>query len=506
MAPNRMRDDLTARFAGCWDPSLPSPSLEELTAYHGVVGGEVFTPHVPGSNAPRALAVCTMQSHRVGPASLRLFMPLGHDLYDYPQVWADSDESLTELLSVIRRQARAAGADAVSFPAIVLPEGLTPPPPLRRADTRVFDARAVAEGWNWFVNKKSLRYQRNKLRRLFRYEARHVCGDIRPEDLEELGALHRERWRMDGVRSPFHDAERGRAYLCRPENKVLTTLTVNGEPLAMNFAMLAGDTLLWHTVAINVKYLDHSPIQVLLLETSEFCKAQGLQMLDFGVGDEPYKERFANARRAVYEAFLPLTPRARALEFARAHVDAQRVRERLSAARTAAGRAKGRWVTRGQTVVCYETTGRADAPDGEARLDVPDAFEDFVDLARRLDLPLERMHHERYAAGARFAALHDGRQLLSQGWVTRAEPFWIEETDRHILLDGSVMLFDFETPPAQRRRGYYTTLLRGLLARYPGETVRIYALSGNAASNKAIRRAGFDTCPLWPAAPRESAP
>jgi CelD/BcsL family acetyltransferase involved in cellulose biosynthesis len=488
------------RLEGDEDQGLPSPSLAELMAYHAVVGGELFLPTVAVDGRARALAACTVADRQVHHMPMRVYEPLGHDLYDYPQVWARTSESLSSLFGVMRGEAKAAGADAILFPTVVLPDGVDPPPHARRGETCLFDARQEPSGWAWFVAKKSLRYQRNKIRKAFRYDVVHKRGaEITPDDIAALARLHEERWAFDGIESKFSTHTRAAEYLCYPANKILTTLTIDGEILAMNFGMAFGETFLWHTVVVNVKYLDLSPLQVLLLETAEMCDSYGFQCLDFGVGDEPYKEWFANARRTVYHLFQPVSARARLANASWSVVPPERLKRGLHAGRQHAVNAKIALEMRLNRVLCYEAVGAAAEPSPQ--LEIPETYTEFVELARRLDRPPCRLHYDRYKAGSRFAALHDGQTVVSQGWVTREEPFWIGELDRYVPLDGAVMLYDFETPPQHRRRGHYTTLLRGLLAAFPGERVRIFALSRNTASNKAIVKAGFGACELWRAVP-----
>jgi hypothetical protein len=494
---------ITTCFEKADQSGLPSPSHAELLAYHAVVGGEFLEPRVGGGDSPDACGVCTISERTMHHMRLRVYEPLGHDLYDYPQLYAESSDALAALLKEMRGQAEAARADAVSFPTVLWPEGLAAPRQARQGETCVFDAEASANGWDFFVAKKSLRYQRNKLRKLFRYEVTHRRGaEISEEDVATLARLHRERWAFDGVDSLLATATREREYLCHLENKILTTVSVDGEVLATNFSMAFGDTLVWHTVVVNIKFIDHSPLQVLLLETAELCRSDGFRLLDFGVGDESYKERFANRRRTVHSIFIPISARARAASALWKVVPPERVKTGLLRARKRAGAAKFRVETHINRIVCYETTGGGDAPDAETQLEIAETYPDFVDMSRRLGFPAERMAYERYQEGSQFAALHDGCQLVSRGWVTRTGPFWIGELDRYVSLDGSVMLYDFETPPEHRRRGHYTTLLRSLLTRYPGECLRIFVLTGNVASNKAVLRAGFAVCEMWPEAPR----
>ena len=57
---------------------------------------------------------------------------------------------------------------------------------------------------------------------------------------------------------------------------------------------------------MNIKYFSYSPIEVLLYETAKFCKDNEVEVLDFGIGNEYYKNRFSNKKEVLYQYLLPV--------------------------------------------------------------------------------------------------------------------------------------------------------------------------------------------------------
>lgn len=497
-----MPDELAQQGAGQAADDVPSPSFEEMEAYHAIIGGPLFRLSPSASSGQRTAALCTVSNRRLHGSSLNVYELLGADMYDYPPVHVGTKADLDALLSAMRHEAAREGADAVRLSPLLLPDGMPPPAGATPLETFLFDSALSPKGWGEITSKGTPRKARNRVRNAYDYEVARKRGDeITREDIEDLARLHIERWAMDDVASPFLEERRIREFMCHLENKTLTTVRVNGDVLAMAYGMAFGATLLWHTVAVNVLYLDTSPMRIIVLELAEMARDMGFTKLDFGMGDESYKDQFANTRRSCWEVFMPISTRAKLLQKVWNTVPPERVKAAALAARRRAGEMKFRLENARAELLCFEITGGGSRPETDLHLAVPDTFAEFVSLARSLNLPIERLHHDRYRAASRIAILHDGRQRLSQGWITREEPFEITEVDRRVSLGDATMLYHFETPEEHRRRGYYTVLLRLLIAGLPGERLWISAMSNNPASFKAIRKAGFQPCPLWPEAP-----
>ncbi len=506
-------DYLDEACAGAFDREAcedePCPSLRELRALAvATPGASVRVPAARDGDELVALAACVVEPRRISGFPVKAYVLWGRSIYDYGRLYYGSEAALAALLAEIRADARRQDADVIFFEDLLADECV--PGPLEgivsRHTTRVFTAEREENGWDAILSRKSLRRHRNKAMKLYRYEVSHVRGDLTASSLEEMARLHRERWAFDGIESAFEDPARCVQFACHPANKHLTTIREDGEILACHFGMAYGETMVWHTPVVNVKYLDVSPLEVLLWEVADYCSANGFAKLDFGIGDESYKQRFANAERVLHQVCLPVTPRGAAVLGVRRVVNPADVLTRLKALKRRAWRVKIALRGRVNRVDCYDR-----APDlcGEISVEsrdllVAERYSDYVDVCRRYGAPLERGLAERYRDGAFYVALHNGQEVVSSGWGTRARRFYIEELDRWVDPGGALMLFDFHTPPEHQRRGHYTRLLRSLLAKYAGETCCIFALHRNVPSIKAIEKAGFHPRAVWSEAPEHA--
>lgn len=114
------------------------------------------------------------------------------------------------------------------------------------------------------------------------------------------------------------------------------------------------------------------------------------------------------------------------------------------------------------------------------------SWAEFYTFARQRAFPVYRWQYERYSKdpSVYFVALADERTVYSYGWVTTLNRTYVGAHD----IPAMPILFDFETPPEHRRKGYYTQLLKILRSKIGGI---IYARPDNLPSLTAIRKAGF---------------
>lgn len=90
-------------------------------------------------------------------------------------------------------------------------------------------------------------------------------------------------------------------------------------------------------------------------------------------------------------------------------------------------------------------------------------------------------------------SLEDGT-VVTTGWLAWKQPFYIGETDYGFRMDrsSSAILFDFNTKPEHRGKGYYGLLLRSMASGMEeADCFIIYTSAVNNASQKGILRAGF---------------
>src|SRR5580700_7245789 len=75
----------------------------------------------------------------------------------------------------------------------------------------------------------------------------------------------------------------------------ISQLEIDGHPVAWNYGFRFGGSWFWYLPTFQMEYEHVSPGSCLLrLLVEESAKDASVKMLDLGLGDEPYKERYAN--------------------------------------------------------------------------------------------------------------------------------------------------------------------------------------------------------------------
>ena len=82
-------------------------------------------------------------------------------------------------------------------------------------------------------------------------------------------------------------------------------------------------------------------------------------------------------------------------------------------------------------------------------------------------------------------------KLVSSGWMYSGKSWLITEIDKKIILLNKIVIFDFITSTGERKKGYYTKLLKIIRNKFGNKNILIYALSSNRFSRKAIIKSGF---------------
>jgi CelD/BcsL family acetyltransferase involved in cellulose biosynthesis len=165
------------------------------------------------------------------------------------------------------------------------------------------------------TRKKSLKRHHNHFAREGDLELRHLreAADIDPW-LDRFFDQHVARRALTSSPSPFRgDAERQAvrtmvAHVAPTGRLLFSVLLFRGSPLAFHLGFLDEGRLLWYVPAFDVAYIRHSPGEVLLKLLLEHAIALGCGEFDFGIGEEPYKYRFANHVRRVHGVEIFRTP------------------------------------------------------------------------------------------------------------------------------------------------------------------------------------------------------
>jgi len=82
---------------------------------------------------------------------------------------------------------------------------------------------------------------------------------------------------------------------------VLTSLYSGDNLIAAHFGMQSKDTLHWWFPVYNTSFEKYSPGMCLLLNLLKSAESEGIHLIDFGKGEQPYKQRLMNTETSIVE-------------------------------------------------------------------------------------------------------------------------------------------------------------------------------------------------------------
>lgn len=166
--------------------------------------------------------------------------------------------------------------------------------------------------------KKTTKRRRNQLERLGNLEfVSKLDQDELPEARELFIKLHCERRRAAGDES-FLEEESGQRFLeailqgPTQEFAKLSALRLDGLDIALCLGLEADGRYSYYAPTFDAEWSKYAAGDVLLSFMLEDAIDRGVEVFDFGLGDEPYKARFASETRQVFNIHLfgsGMTPR-----------------------------------------------------------------------------------------------------------------------------------------------------------------------------------------------------
>jgi CelD/BcsL family acetyltransferase involved in cellulose biosynthesis len=306
----------------------------------------------------------------------------------------------------------------------------------------------------------------------------------------------------------------------------ISQLEIDGRPVAWNYGFRFGGSWFWYLPTFQMEYEHVSPGSCLLrLMVEEGARDASLRWLDLGLGDEPYKERFANNTRETRYVHLSrgfprhVASRARqmltstadrfpefgnkireARDFCQAAVSRIQQTGIIATARYSIQRAV-RPLASLDEVLLFESP-ELESPAAQVTALLPLTREHLVEAsilnagdANTLRY-LMRCANRLATPGASGFLLQDelGRPIHFL-WVADYDGFRLSEIG-HILEPTSpsaAMIFDCWTPASDRGRGHYATAIRQAAANLRRECRPAWIFSGakNVSSLRGIAKAGF---------------
>ncbi len=162
-----------------------------------------------------------------------------------------------------------------------------------------------------FNKSKNLQY---KIKRLMKQEEAFfevLTGDEGLEDwVHEFSESHIKKWADTPTPSAYRDMQKRsllldflRAWINDNLLVRFSIKTKNGR-IAFCIGLLQENSLLHHSHTYDPEYSRHSPGLALLAFISNWMETKGLNILDFGYGNEPYKYMYANKELQLNKIFI----------------------------------------------------------------------------------------------------------------------------------------------------------------------------------------------------------
>lgn len=382
------------------------------------------------------------------------------------------------------------------------------------------------------TRKERERRALKKLARIGEIQLRHLEGKQLAPALDSILSAQVVRFLITDRLSPLISHPR-RVFLQQLAAQLdaagwlrISQLEVAGKPIAWNYGFRFADTWFWYLPTFLVEYEEYSPGSCLLrLLTEEACADTSVRRLDLGLGDEPYKERFANSLsktrhislsvdlsrhlrtcgRDKVSKFIRRFPaveqRARGVRMTAAKVQ---LRIAKSGLRDTAGHVVDRIRRRvlAETEVHIFEGPRLPKLEQQGESLVPLTWEQIADMALRNWQDEETLQYlmrcaRRLKAGNAVGYCLDRQSVpVHVLWVAPCKGFHLDEINWTFDSTNSEgdMIFDCWTPKAERGKGYYAEAIR-LVSAMIGErdrTAWIFSGAANRSSLAGIVKAGFE--------------
>ena len=249
--------------------------------------------------------------------------------------WLNNVPSQSSTLFYLHEAGRRCGLHLIE-------EGRVRCPALQLSDDRpgaekLLKKYSLKRPLNWFSSRGEVRFRN--------VTSLDEIKDWLPVFFEQ----HAARWHANGRASLFDTTRQRAFYLALAAGLhsagwlLFSVLEFNGQPIAFHFGFDYFGSLIWYKPSFDVHYAEHSPGLLLTRKIIEDGLQRSKRELDFTIGEEAFKDRFANISRfnvtlSVYHSASNAL-RARGWRWLRRNLG--RVRRKIFAARTAAPAPKG---------------------------------------------------------------------------------------------------------------------------------------------------------------------
>ena len=314
--------------------------------------------------------------------------------------------------------------------------------------------------------------------------------------------------------------------LSQPGWLKISQLEIDGHAVAWNYGFRFGGSWFWYLPTFQMEYEHVSPGSLLLrLLVEEGAKDASLRWMDLGLGDEPYKERFANdSRQTRYVHLSRGLPRHLASLGRQKLSDAaerfpqfgDKLRDLRSSYQALAAHVRETGVIATARRALQKTVRSVASEDEVLLFESPEI--PMPEIPPVQLLPITREHlveasiissddpptlrylmrcagRMKEARPAGFLLQDDAGRPIHFLWIDNFDGFHLSEIRHNIepTSPTAAMIFDCWTSPANRGRGYYATAIRAAAAdlQRQGRKAWIFSGASNSSSLRGILHAGF---------------
>jgi CelD/BcsL family acetyltransferase involved in cellulose biosynthesis len=306
----------------------------------------------------------------------------------------------------------------------------------------------------------------------------------------------------------------------------ISQLEIDGKPVAWNYGFRFGGSWFWYLPTFEMEYAPLSPGSCLLrLLVEEGARDTSLRWLDLGLGEESYKDRYANEMRqtryvrvsrglprhvvsvgrellsTTATRFPQLGDRLRQIRSSYQAL-ANRVRETGAAATSRHFMNRGMHSIASQDEVLLFESPKSSSADPSPLYLVQLIREHLVEGSILYADDPPTLHYLMRCAGRLQQPGSSGFLLQDEDgrpvhflWVDKYDGFRLSEIEHTIepSIPEAAMIFDCWTPMAVRGRGHYATAIRLAAAdlQREGRAAWIFSGATNLASLRGVEMAGF---------------
>jgi CelD/BcsL family acetyltransferase involved in cellulose biosynthesis len=161
----------------------------------------------------------------------------------------------------------------------------------RKAAEKLLKKYSLKRPLNWFSSRGEVKFRN--------VGSLNEIQDWLPQFFEQ----HAGRWHATGRPSLFDTARQRTFYLALAAGLhsagwlMFSVLEFNGQPIAFHFGFDYCGSLIWYKPSFDVRYAEHSPGLLLTRKIIEDGLERSKRELDFTIGEEAFKDRFANISR-----------------------------------------------------------------------------------------------------------------------------------------------------------------------------------------------------------------